>query len=215
MYLNRPSFRDGDEVNATPCLFVELCDADGINTVGSGIGHDIVAIVDNDAAYTFNLNSSFVSSVGDYTSGHIAFPLASLPAGEHTLLLRAWDLLNNSSTATVTFTVVPDLAPDFVELAVTPNPVHRGETVTFMLTHDRPQSEITVTIELFDFQGRILWSNTENAVCDGTIYTYAWDVTASGGQSIPTGVYLYRAKISSAGGSEQTKTQKMVILNNK
>ena len=215
MYLNKPSFRDGDEVNATPCLFVELCDADGINTVGSGIGHDIVAIVDNDAAYTFNLNSSFVSSGGDYTSGRIAFPLASLPAGEHTLLLRAWDLLNNSSTATVNFTVVPDLAPDFVELAVTPNPVHRGEAVTFILTHDRPQSEITVTIELFDFQGRILWSNTENAVCDGTIYTYAWDVTASGGQPIPTGVYLYRAKISSAGGSEQTKTQKIVILNNK
>lgn len=215
MYLNKPSFRDGDEVNAAPCLFVELCDADGINTVGSGIGHDIVAIIDNDVAYTFNLNSSFVSSVGDYTSGRIVFPLASLPAGEHTLLLRAWDLLNNSSTATINFTVVPDLAPEFVEFDVTPNPVHRGETVTFMLTHDRPQSEITVTIELFDFQGRILWSNTETSVDAGTVYTYTWDVTASGGQPIPTGVYLYRAKISSAGGSEQTKTRKIVVLNNK
>ncbi|MBQ5664223.1 MAG: type IX secretion system sortase PorU, partial [Bacteroidaceae bacterium] len=215
MYLNKPSFRDGDEVNATPCLFVELRDPDGINTVGSGIGHDIMAIVDNDAAYSFNLNGSFVSSVGDYTSGHIVFPLTSLPAGEHTLLLRAWDLLNNSSTAIVNFTVVPDLAPDFVELDATPNPVHSGETVTFMLTHDRPQSEITVTIELFDFQGRILWSNTENAVGDSTVYTYTWDVTAAGGQPITTGVYLYRAKISSAGGSEQTKTGKIVILNNK
>lgn len=215
MYLNKPTFRDGDEVNATPCLFVELTDPDGINTVGSGIGHDVVAIVDNDAAYTFNLNNSFVSSVGNYATGYIAFPLASMPAGEHTLLLRAWDLLNNSSTATINFTVVPDLAPDFVELNVTPNPVHRGESVTFMLTHDRPQSEITVTIELFDFQGRILWSNTENAVGDGNVYTYTWDVTAAGGQPIPTGVYLYRAKISSPGGSEQTKTQKIVILNNK
>ena len=124
-------------------------------------------------------------------------------------------LLNNSSTATINFTVVPDLAPDFVELNATPNPVHSGETVTFMLTHDRPQSEITVTIELFDFQGRILWSNTENAVSNGTVYTYTWDVTAAGGQPIPTGVYLYRAKISAAGGSEQTKTRKIVILDNK
>jgi hypothetical protein len=215
MYLNRPSFRNGDEVNATPCLFVELNDADGINTVGSGIGHDIVAIVDNNPLYTFNLNSSFVSSVGDYASGRIAFPLASLPAGEHTLLLRAWDLLNNSSTAIINFTVVPDLAPDFVELNATPNPVHHGETVTFMLAHDRPQSEITVTIELFDFQGRILWSNTENAVGEGAVYTYTWDVTAAGGQPIPTGVYLYRAKISAPGGSEQTKTRKIVIIDNK
>lgn len=215
MYLNKPAFRDGDEVNAAPCLFVELSDIDGINTVGSGIGHDIVAIVDNDAAYTFNLNGSFVSSVGDYTSGRIAFPLAQLPAGEHTLLLRAWDLLNNSSTATISFTVVPDLAPDFVEIQATPNPVHRGETVTFALTHDRPQSEIEVTIELFDFQGRILWSNSEVAVSDATVYTYTWDVTAPGGQPIPAGVYLYRAKISASGGSSQTKTRKILILDNK
>ena len=153
--------------------------------------------------------------MGDFTSGRIAFPLAQLPAGEHTLLLRAWDLLNNSSTATITFTVVPDLAPDFVELQATPNPVHRGETVTFVLTHDRPQSEIEVTIELFDFQGRILWSNSENAVSDATVYTYTWNVTAPGGQPIPAGVYLYRAKISSAGGSSQTKTRKILILDNK
>ncbi len=215
IYLNTPTFRDGDEVNATPCMVVELSDADGINTVGSGIGHDVVAIVDNDADYTFNLNSSFVSSVGDYTSGRIVFALPSLPAGEHTLLLRAWDLLNNSSTATVNFTVVPDLAPDFVELQATPNPVHRGEAVTFILTHDRPQSEMDVTIELFDFQGRILWSNSETAVCDGTTYTYTWNAAAAGGQPIPTGVYLYRAKISSAGSSQQTKTRKIVIMNNK
>ena len=215
LYLNSSSFCDGDEVNSAPCLFVKLSDVDGINTVGSGIGHDIVAIVDNDEAYTFNLNNSFVSSVGDYTSGDIMFPLSSLPAGEHTLMVRAWDLLNNSSVATVNFTVVPDLTPDFIELDATPNPVHRGESLVFMIAHDRPQSEITVTIEVFDFQGKLLWNNTENTICDGTAYTYRWDVSAEGGQPLPTGIYLYRAKISAGGGSVQTKTRKFIVLNNK
>ena len=61
------------------------------------------------------------------------------------------------------------------------------------------------------------WSTTtpSEMTKNGTVYTYTWDVTAAGGQPIPTGVYLYRAKISAAGGSEQTKTRKIVILDNK
>ena len=215
LYLNSRSFIDGDDVNATPCLFVELRDANGINTVGSGIGHDIVAIVDNKAEYTYNLNNAFTPAVGDYTSGTIAFPLGALPAGKHTLMLRAWDILNNSATATVSFNVVPDLAPEFIELAATPNPVHRGESVTFALTHNRPQSEITVTLEVFNYQGQPLWSNTETTVCDGTTYTYTWNATGAAGQPLPTGIYLYRATISAAGSSQQTKTRKIIILNNK
>lgn len=215
MWLNTTEFRNDDEVNSAPCLFVTLKDPNGINTIGSGIGHDIIAMVDNNAEYTFNLNNAFNVSVGDYTSGDIAFPLPELPAGEHTLMVRAWDLLNNSSTAIIRFNVVPDLAPKFMDITVTPNPVHRGESATFKLTHNRPQSEITVTIELLNFQGQLLWSNTEDAVCDGTVYTYTWNVAAAGGQPIPTGVYLYRAKVSAGGSTEQTKTGKIIILNNK
>ena len=215
MWLNSPDFRDGDNVNSSPCLFVSLKDINGINTIGSGIGHDIVAIVDNKAEYTLNLNSAFAVSVGDYTSGKIAVPLPDLPEGEHTVMVRAWDLLNNSSTAFIRFNVVPGLAPEFLELTATPNPVRRGESTTFRLKHNRPQSEITVTLELLNFQGQLLWSNTENAVCDGTEYTYTWNVAAAGGQPIPTGVYLYRAKISAGGSTEQTKTGKIIILNNK
>ncbi len=215
LYLNSTSFIDGDDTHPTPCLYVELRDENGINTVGSGIGHDIVAMVDNKAAYTYNLNNAFTPTVGDYTSGTIIFPLSAMPEGTHTLMVRAWDLLNNSSTSTITFNVVPDLAPEFIELSATPNPVHRGENLTFMLTHNRPQSEITVKLEVFNHQGQILWSNTETTLCDGTVYTYTWDVTGSAGQPLPTGIYLYRASLSAGGSSEQTKTRKIIVLNNK
>ncbi len=215
MYLNTPDFIDGDEVNSAPCLFVELFDENGINTVGTGIGHDIMAIVDNNKFHTYNLNSVYVPSVGDYRSGTIEYPLSQLDEGEHTLLLRAWDLFNNSSTDTLTFVVVPGLAPDFIDITVTPNPVQYGQKATFVLTHNRPHGELDVTIELFNFQGVKLWQYSECMPSTGTQCVVDWDVTTSDGRPMPTGVYIYRARLSSEEGSEQTKTEKIIILNNK
>ena len=215
MYLNTPDFIDGDEVNSTPCLFVELFDENGINTVGTGVGHDIMAIVDNDKFHTYNLNSAFVPSVGDYRSGTIEFPLSQLGEGEHTLLLRAWDLFNNSSVDTLTFVVVPGLAPEFIDIKVAPNPVEYGQKATFVLAHNRPHSNLDVTIELFNLQGVKMWQHSECMSSASTQCVVEWDVTTSGGRPLPTGVYIYRASLASEGGSMQTKTEKIIVLNNK
>ena len=215
LYLNTPSFVSGDEVNATPCLVAELHDVNGINTVGSGVGHDIVAIVDNDPKYTYNLNSSFVPVVGDYTAGKVVMPLDSLSAGEHTLLLRAWDLYNNSSVAQVSFYVEPTLAPDFISFAVNPSPVVCGSPATFVVSHNRPQSEMEVTVDIFNLQGQLLWSKSENVVCDGSVYAMVWNGTLQGGQPLSTGVYLARAYIASGGSLSSSRTVKFVVINNK
>lgn len=215
MYLNSPDFIDGDEVNSTPYLFAELFDENGINTVGTGIGHDIVAMIDNDEKHTYNLNSAFTSVVGDFRQGTLEFMIGELSAGEHRLVLRAWDLFNNSSTDTIYFNVVPNLAPEFVDIKLSSNPLRSGENAFFTITHDRPYNELDITIELYNFQGQKLWQHTERALSDGVVSTVSWNATLQGGQTIPTGVYLYRAKLSSNGSEEQTKTRKIIILNNK
>ena len=215
MYLNSPSFVNGDEVNSTPCLLVELLDENGINTVGTGVGHDIMAIVDNSPAHTYNLNSLYTPVVGDYTRGTIALPLSPLAPGEHTLMLRAWDLFNNSSAATISFFVEPTLAPEFVSVKVNPSPVVVGGSSEFIIEHNRPQSELEVTIDVFDFQGQILWSNTQTAVCDGFEYRYMWNGTVNDGKPLPTGVYLARVYIATGGAVSSSKTIKIVVINNK
>ena len=215
MYLNTPDFVDGDEVNSTPCLFAELFDENGINTVGTGVGHDIIAMVDNNIERTYNLNTLYKPIVGDYRGGTIILPIDELTPGEHSLILRAWDLYNNSATDTLRFTVVPDIAPNFASVIVSPNPVRCGEKALFVLTHDRPSSHLDVTIELFNVQGQIVWKHSERTVSQGTTCTVEWDVTAGAGQPLPTGIYLYRATLSDGGGSERTKTEKIIILNNK
>ena len=215
MYLNSPSFVDGDDVNATPTLVVELYDENGINTMGTGIGHNITAMVDNNPLHTYNLNSAFVPAVGDYKRGTISMPLNRLDAGEHTLTLRAWDLYNNSSFAKLTFNVDPSLAPGFVELKVNPAPVIAGSPAVFTLVHDRPQSEIDVRIDVFNVQGLLMWSNSEQLVCDGNTYSCSWSAVAQGGQPLSTGVYIVRAYITEGGVTSATKTVKFVVVNNK
>jgi hypothetical protein len=215
LYLNTPSFVDGDEVNATPCLWAELYDENGINTVGTGIGHDIVAIVDNSPENTYNLNDVYTPVVGDYTRGTIMMPLRELAAGEHKLMLRAWDLYNNSSVANLTFFVEPTLAPDFMELAVLGSPVVSGNPVKFVLTHNRPQSELEVTVDVFNMQGQILWSNTQKGVSGGFVYEYEWNGVAQGGQPLPAGVYLVRAYMANGGAVSSSRTIKIIVVNNK
>lgn len=215
IYLNTPSFMDGDEVNATPCLWAELYDENGINTVGTGIGHDIMAIVDNSSEHTYNLNAAYVPVVGDYTRGTVMVPLKELQAGEHTLVFRAWDLYNNSSTVKTTFFVEPSLAPEFLELRLLSSPIVSGSPAKFILTHNRPLSELEVTVDIFNFQGQVLWSSTQHSQSEGAVCEYEWNGTAQGGQPLPTGVYLARAYIVSGGAVSSTKTIKLVVVNNK
>ena len=213
-YLNGSPLTDGDEVNPTPYFVAELYDENGINTVGAGIGHDIMAVIDNSPLYTYNLNSAFVPVVGDYARGTVALLVDSLSAGEHTLLFRAWDLYNNSSSASVSFYVEPTLAPDFVDFKINPSPVVCGETAKFVLCHNRPQGELEITVDIFNMQGQLLWSESENVVCDNAVYEKEWNGTLCGGSPLSTGVYLARAYIASGGAVSSTKVVKFVVINN-
>ncbi|MBO5824772.1 MAG: hypothetical protein J6Q93_07450, partial [Prevotella sp.] len=62
IYLNTPTFRNGDKTYATPRFFADLYDENGINTAGAGIGHDLMLIVDNDPKMTYLLNEYFTAA---------------------------------------------------------------------------------------------------------------------------------------------------------
>jgi len=46
LYMNDNKFVSGGTTDADPKIYAEVSDSSGINTVGNGIGHDIVAILD-------------------------------------------------------------------------------------------------------------------------------------------------------------------------
>ncbi len=108
-FINSNNTIDGQKVNDTPTIYVNLSDSSGINSSGNGLGHDIVAIIDGKEATTYNLNSYFRQTIGDYTSGKIEFTFPSLEAGSHTLTVRAFDTYNNMSEQHYSFEVYEGL----------------------------------------------------------------------------------------------------------
>ena len=60
--------------------------------MGTGVGHDITAMVDNSPHHTYNLNSMFIPEVGDYKRGKIMLPLNRLEPGALEMIAKAWEL---------------------------------------------------------------------------------------------------------------------------
>ena len=209
-YLNSSSFVNGGQVNPTPYFVAQLNDEDGINASGNGIGHDLQLIIDGEMAKTYSLNDYFKYDFGSYTSGSVGFSIPQLSYGEHKLLFRAWDILNNSSTAELTFNVVKGLEPRFFDIECTQNPA--TTTTSFRILHDRTGSNMDVVLDVFDISGRHLWSYAEGGVSTDNVYTIDWDLTVDGGRHLQTGVYLYRLRISSDGSTYASKAKKLIIL---
>lgn len=211
-YLNSPSFTNGGNVNTTPYFVAQITDADGINTTGNGVGHDLQLIIDGDAAKTYNLNDNFVYDFGTYTSGSTYYQIPELAEGRHTLRFRAWDILNNSSSVTLDFNVVRGLTPRLFSVGVTNNPA--TTSTTFIINHDRIGATMDVDIDVFDASGRLLWTRHESAVSTTGAYTTTWNLTTDSGQQLQTGVYLYRIRVACEGSSEVSKANKLIVISN-
>ena len=208
-YLNNDTFADGDKVGATPYFVAQLHDPSGINASGNSLGHDIELIIDNNPATTYNLNDYYTSHFGDYSHGTVAFSIPALEEGEHNMLFRAWDLLNNYSTAQLRCIVDPTIKTNIVKLTASQSPA--TTQTQFLLHYDRPGSPCEFTIEVFDFAGRLMWTHTESGSSANGIYAITWNLTSGSGMPLHSGIYLYRARIRCDSAEEATKSQKIVI----
>ena len=162
---------------------------------------------------TYVLNSYFQYDFGDYCKGTIGFSIPELEEGEHKLMLRAWDVLNNSSKAEINFVVDPKLTPELMNIICVRNPA--STNTRFLITHDRIGSQMDFVLEIFDTSGRILWRRSETGVPTDQTYAIDWDLTTSSGSRLRTGVYLYRVLISSNGSSQASAAQKLIVIDNK
>ena len=88
-------FRNGGITDRNPRLLAIIEDKGGINTTGAGIGHDIIAYLDNETDNFFVLNNYFENDFDNYMKGRLVFELSDLEEGEHSVSLKAWDNFNN------------------------------------------------------------------------------------------------------------------------
>ena len=218
LYMNDENFVSGGITNESPSLLVKLEDENGINTA-SGIGHDIVAIIDGDETNPIVLNDYYQTEVDDYQKGTVSYPLRNLEPGLHTLTLKAWDVYNNSSIAEIQFVVFDEDQQLVINNVLNyPNPF---VTYTEFWFNHNSSEPLDVSIQIFTVSGKLvrtLNGQTNTAECcnkgaSSLSRDIVWDGRDDFGDKIGKGVYIYKLTArSNILNKKVEKIEKLVIL---
>ncbi|OUR91343.1 peptidase C25 [Flavobacteriales bacterium 34_180_T64] len=215
LFMNDENFVSGGITNEEPTFLAKLQDENGINTA-SGIGHDIVALIDGDETNPFVLNDYYQANVDDYQNGELSYPFRDLEPGLHTLTLKAWDVYNNSSTAEIQF-VVHDKDENLVITNVLNYPNPFVNYTEFWFNHNS-SDVLDVSIQIFTVSGKLVrtlngQTTGGSKVTSSLSKDIVWDGRDDFGDKIGKGVYIYKLKVRSNQLNKQVeKIQKLVIL---
>lgn len=210
-WLNDELFVNGGTTNQAPVLLLKLLDTSGINTAGTGIGHDIVATLDNDNRRYFILNDFFEADLNSYIKGSVKFQLPSLEPGRHTLHIKAWDALNNSSEMVLEFIVANDEDLTLSHVLNYPNPF--TSSTHFWFEHNQPGVPLDVSIRIMTITGRVVKTLRQTLITEGNRSAdIEWDGRDEYGDRCARGVYIYSLRVNSAGKKKKDVTGKLVIL---
>ncbi|MDB4583574.1 type IX secretion system sortase PorU, partial [Draconibacterium sp.] len=207
LFMDSQNFTNGDKTSKSPTLLAYLNDENGINTVGTGIGHDITAVLDDDYSNVIVLNGYYKANINDYTSGTVSFPMRDLPVGKHTLKLKAWDVANNSTEVEIEFEVSGEFNISIVRNY--PNPLNNYTFFTF--EHNQSGAVLDAIIEIFDLSGRRIDLIATQVGSNGIVSNpVRWDVNGSNVQ-LRNGIYVYRIMAKNSDGVIALKSGKMMI----
>ncbi|MDD3685426.1 MAG: type IX secretion system sortase PorU [Bacteroidales bacterium] len=212
LFMNDEQFVPGGITDENPILLANISDESGINTVGSGIGHDITIIIDENTAGAIVLNKFYEAEKDDYTSGKVNYPMSSLEMGPHTITLKAWDVLNNSSEAVTDFIVANSSELVIDHIFNYPNPF--STNTSFYFDHNQPFVNLDVLIQVFTVSGKHVKTIEADIMTTGyRSEPIVWDGKDEYGDKIGKGVYVYKVKVKSPTGAVVDKFEKLVILN--
>lgn len=210
-FLNDTRFVNGGITNGSPVLVLNLSDSSGINTGSSGIDHDIVATLDGNNNQYYVLNSFYESDLDDYQKGTVRFQLPSLAPGPHTLKIKAWDVVNNSSEYLLHFTVINNEELKIDRVLNYPNPFTTH--TAFWFEHNYPGADLQLRVDIFAVSGKRIKTITQTINTPGNRSIEAnWDGRDEWGEKVGRGVYLYHLSVKAPSGKSAGKWERLVIL---
>jgi hypothetical protein len=210
-FLNDEKFVNGGISNQNPVLIVKLADSSGINTVGTGIGHDIVATLDNDNRIFFILNDFYQGDLNSYQQGVVRFQLPELEPGPHSIKIKAWDVLNNSNEVMLEFTVSKNEELELNHVLNYPNPF--TTSTHFWFEHNKPGQNLKVKLQIFTLTGRVIKSLIQTINTAGNRSNeLEWNGKDEYGDKVGRGVYLYRLSVTDLENKKKEQVGKLVIF---
>ena len=137
------------------------------------------------------------AELNNYQKGTVRFQLPQLAPGPHTLTIKAWDAVNNSSEYCVEFTVVNDEELVFDHVLNYPNPF--TTKTSFWFEHNQPGLDLEAKVEIFTVTGKLIKTLRQTINTPGNRSNdIEWDGRDDYGDKVGRGVYLYRLTVQTA-----------------
>ena len=204
LFIGDSNFRSGGLTGTSPMLVALLRDSAGIN-VGSGLGHDITAILDDNPNNIVVLNDLYEQDITDSRCGSATYTYRDLAPGHHKVTVKAWNIFGLSATAEVDFCVRGADSLVFSQLVCFPNPA--SEVAQLQLRVNRPNAIASAQIELYNTMGQRMAQFTPPISEGGyMVGPVRWNVA-----TVPPGVYLARMVLTDTDGETYHISTKCVV----
>ena len=213
LFMDSETFAFGGLTGQNTTLLANLSDNSGINTTGAGIGHEITAVLDGNAAGLTVLNDAYVGKVDNFRSGQVKYLYKDLAVGPHTLKLKAWDTYNNSTEREIEFVVARTEQLALSHVLNYPNPF--ASATTFHFDQNREGDDLDVQVQIFTVSGRLVRTLTATVVnSEPHQKSISWDGRDEFNDQLARGVYVYRVNVrAQRDRATASKFEKLVILN--
>ncbi len=213
VFLNDERFVNGNLVNSSPTLIIELEDQSGINTTGTGVGHEIIATIDTEPQQSFVLNDFYEGNLNDFTRGRIEYPLDQLPEGSYTLKVRAWDVHNNPSEEEVFFEVASSEELTVRNVFNFPNPMNNATRFSF--EHNQPGNPLDVSVRIYTLSGKPVQHIEQSLITTSSYASISWDGRDRDYDRLGNGTYIYVLRVATntpKGRQTAEQVEKLVII---
>lgn len=231
LYMNNTNFADGGITDQNPLLLACVTDDKGINSTGSGIGHDITVVLDGKIIDTTVLNDFYFSGDGngcssaglkDYQKGNVNYPFRNLAPGAHQLTFKVWDINNNSTTETLNFVVKDESDQNLIvnKLLNWPNPFTNKTYVQFEHNCD---DTLDVNVQIYTITGKLVKTISTMVTAEPFFQGFRtprtaieWDGKDDFGDAVGKGTYIFKIFARSQNQDKckgsATAVEKMVLL---
>jgi hypothetical protein len=194
IFLNDTNFINGGWSAARSNLILQLSDSAGIQTSGNALGHDMTLVIDNDYKNTIVLNNYFLADLDTYQKGSLMYALPLLAEGAHSIKIKVWDLLGNSTTQSLNFVVPASEILSFKNLYNYPNPFQNFTQFSF--EHNKVGVSLEINLSLYDSMGNLLFTKPLSGTYKANRVVANWDGAGMGSAQVQAGVYYYRLSIN-------------------
>ncbi|HEY0741792.1 MAG TPA: type IX secretion system sortase PorU [Chryseosolibacter sp.] len=211
LFIGDTSFVNGGVTTSDTYLIARIKDNSGINISGYNSDHNLIGFLDHQTV-GFVLNDYFVADLDNPSSGWLTYPMRSLPAGPHTITVRASDIFNNDAEASIEFIVTDGEGLVIESFGNYPNPFFDNTTLFF--THNRSGDDLQAQVFIQKATGELVQQYEIGLPASG----YHVDVmelgTSGTNKKLSPGLYLARLIVRSlTNGSKNERVTKLIILN--